>query len=69
MVLSGLARTAVAKPAVGGKAGPRQVSTADSLAELTSRVILCEQTIIPDNLHHLFNALAHVGVAVQQLHH
>src|SRR5262249_59514014 len=31
----------------------------------TIRVILCEQTVILDSLHHLFNALAHVGVAVQ----
>jgi hypothetical protein len=35
-----------------GKADPRHGSTADSLAELISRVILCEQTIILDNLHH-----------------
>jgi hypothetical protein len=39
---------------------------ARQLAELISRVILCEQTIILDNLHHFFNALAHVGVAVQE---
>jgi hypothetical protein len=52
-----------------GKADPCHRSTADSLAELISRVILCEQTIIRDNLHHSFNALAHVGVAVQQPHH
>jgi hypothetical protein len=50
-----------------GKADPRHGSTADSLAELISGVILCEQTIILENLHHSFNALAHVGVAVQQL--
>ena len=53
---------------LGGKADAGHVSTADSLTELISRVILCEQTIILDNLHHLFNALAHVGVAIQQLH-
>ena len=33
-----------------------------------THLILCKQTVILDSLHHLFNALAHVGVAVQQLY-
>jgi len=45
-----------------GKADPRHGSTADSLAELISPVILCEQTIILENLHHSFNALAHTSL-------
>jgi hypothetical protein len=45
-----------------GKADPRRGSTADSLAELISPVILCEQTIILENLHHSFNALAHTSL-------
>jgi len=69
MAQSGLAPTAAAKSPVGGKAGLRQVSTAGTpLAQLISRAILCKQTIILDSPHHLFNALAHIGVTVQQLH-
>jgi hypothetical protein len=45
-----------------GKADPRRGSTADTLAELISPVILCEQTIILENLHHSFNALAHTSL-------
>jgi hypothetical protein len=47
-----------AQPAFGLDSGT-------SLAELLSCVILCEQTVILDSLHHLFNALTHIGVAVQ----